>query len=192
MPVVIGWLINFLPLIWYIVSKLPILNTLTSMSGKAGLFAKICGLLVSAYWFIRRLPIAFLKVKLGSGILGRIFLAIRTLLNCAFNFPVIVVFTLFMSQYFPSLLEHLFLIVGAIALKIGISIFSKVMSAMDTVSNMDTLNTVIGNSADQLPPCMLDVLAYMHVVEDLGLIITTAVVVMTYNLVTTFAFKFVK
>lgn len=192
MPVVIGWLINFLPLIWYVVSKLPILKTLTSLAGRAGLFAKICGLLVSAYWFIRRLPITFLKIKLGTGFLGRIFLAIRVLLNCAFNFPVIVVFTLFMSQYFPSLLEHLFLIVGAIALKIGISIFSKVMSAMDTVSNMDTLNSVIGNSADQLPPCMLDVLAYMHVVEDLGLIITTAVVVMTYNLVTTFAFKFVK
>ena len=134
----------------------------------------------------------FLPIKLGNGLLGHIFKAIRVLLNCSFRFPVIVVFTLVMSQVFPSLLEHLFLIVGAIALKIGMMIFSKVMSSMDDVSNMDTLNTIIGDSASNMPPCMIDMLAYLHVIEDLGLIITTAVVVMTYNLVTTFAFKFVR
>ena len=192
MSAVIGLLLNFLPLLIYVFKKAPILKTLVATSGKTGLFASIAGVLMAIYHFVKSIPIFLLKVRLGNGLLGHIFSAIRVLLNCSFNFPVIVVFTLVMSQVFPSLLEHLFLIVGAIALKVGIMIFSKVMASMEESSNIDTLNQIIGNSADNLPPCMIDMLAYLHVIEDLGLIITTAVVVLTYNIVTAFAFKFVR
>lgn len=191
---VLGWLINLLPLIWFVVSKgFPaMLKGLTAASSRAGLWGKICGALVAIYWFIRRLPITFLKIKLGTGALGKIFSAIRWILNFGFRFPVIMFITLVGSQIFPSLLEKIFLLVGALCVKIGLMLFGKIMAAMEDVNNMEEITAVVGNSLDNFPPCMLDVMAYMHIVEDIGLIVSTYVLIMTWNLVTSLAFKFVR
>lgn len=191
---IMGWLVNVLPLIWFVAVKgLPTaFKAITAAAGRAGIIGKICGVVVAVYWFIRRLPITFLKIKLGSGVLGKIFSAIRWMLNFGFRFPVVMFITLVGSQIFPGLLEKIFLLVGALCVKIGLMIFGKIMSAMEDVNNMEEITSVVGNSLDNFPPCMLDVMAYMHIVEDIGLIVSTYVLIMTWNLVTSLAFKFVR
>ena len=191
---VMGWLVNVLPLIWFLAVKgFPALvKAATAMAGRTGILAKICGAIVAVYWFIRRLPITFLKIKLGTGVLGKIFSAIRWMLNFGFKFPVVLFITLVGSQIFPGLLEKIFLLVGALCVKIGLMLFGKIMSAMEDTNNMEQVTAIVGDSLDQFPPCMLDVMAYMHIVEDIGLIVSTYVLIMTWNLVTSFAFKFVR
>lgn len=194
MSAVIGFLLNVLPLIWYLCSKAApgIFKGITAMAGKTGILAKICGAIVAIYWFVRRLPIAFLKIKLGTGVLGHIFTAIRWILNSMWRFPVIMFLTLVLSQVFPSLLEKIFLIVGALAIKIGVMLFGTVMKSIEDMDNSSELTAIIGDSLDNWPPCLMDVLGYLHIVEDLGMIITTLVLIMTYNLVSSLAFKFIK
>ena len=191
---VIGGLVNVLPLIWYFVAKkLPGIGAMIAgAAGRAGVLGKICAGLMAVYWFVRRLPIAFLKIKLGSGILGKIFSGIRWALNMGFKFPVIMFITLVLSQVFPSLLEKIFMLIGAVAIKISVMLFGKIMSAMEDSNNMDMINSIVGDSLDAMPPCLIDVLGYMHIVEDLGMIISTLVLIMTYNLVSAIAFKFVR
>lgn len=194
MPVIVGWLINLLPLIWFLAAKgMPgLLKGMTTLSGRAGLVGKICGGIVWMYWFIRRLPIQFLKIKIGYGLLGKIFTGIRVIFGLFCNFPAIIFITLVGSQIFPSLLEKLFLLVGAVAVKIVLMIFTRVMSAMEDYDNMEQLNQIVGDSLDNMPPCLLDVLGYMHVVEDIGLIIGTLILLFTYKIVSAIAFKFVR
>lgn len=191
---VMSWLVDVLPLIWFIAVKgFPgLFKQVTAMAGRAGIIGKICGAIVAAYWFVRRLPIAFLKIKLGSGVLGKIFSAVRWILNFGFRFPVIMFITLVGSQIFPGLLEKIFLMVGALCVKIGLMLFGKIMTAMEDSNNMEEITAIVGDSLDHFPPCMLDVMAYMHIIEDIGLIVSTYVLIMTWNLVTSLAFKFVR
>jgi len=192
--IVIGCLSNLLPLIWFFVAKkLPGIGAMIAgAAGRAGVLGKICAGLMAVYWFVRRLPISFLKIKLGSGVLGKIFTGVRWILNMGFKFPVIMFITLVLSQVFPSLLEKIFMLIGAVAIKISVMLFGKIMSAMEDSNNMDMINSIVGDSLDAMPPCLIDVLGYMHIVEDLGMIISTLVLIMTYNLVSAIAFKFVR
>lgn len=193
---ILSWVISFLPIIWWIASKgFPkIIPELMAMMGKGGVIAAILGAIVGIYKWVKHLSIALLAIKLGAGPLGRIFSAIKWILNFAFKFPVIMGITLVGSQIFPGLLERVFLLVGAVSVKIALVLFGNVMRLINTSAenNTDMLNSVIGDSLDQLPPCLVDVMAYMHVVEDVGLLVSTAILIMVYNFVTAFAFKFVK
>lgn len=194
--VIMGWIVPLLPIIWWFARKaLPrLVPALIAMMGKGGVIAAILGAIVGIYKWVRHLSIVLLAIKLGSGPLGRIFSAIRWILNATFKFPIIMGLTLVLSQIFPGLLERIFLIVGALSVKIGLMIFGNVMDLINdsAENNMDQLNSIVGSSLDQLPPCLVDVMGYMHLVEDVGLIISTAILIMVYNFVTAFAFKFVK
>lgn len=191
-----SWVISFLPIIWWLCSKAfpRIIPALVAMMGKGGVIAAILGAIVGIYKWVKHLSIVLLAIKLGSGPLGKIFSAIKWILNFAFKFPVIMGITLVGSQIFPGLLERIFLLVGAVSIKIALVLFGNVMSLINSSSENNTavLNTIIGESVDQLPPCMIDVMAYMHIVEDVGLLVSTAILIMVYNFVTAFAFKFVK
>ena len=194
--VIMGWIVPLLPVIWWFAQKaLPrLLPALVAMMGKGGVIAAILGAIVGIYKWVRHLSIVLLAIKLGAGPLGKIFSAIRWILNATFKFPIIMGLTLVLSQVFPGLLERIFLIVGALSVKIGLMIFGNVMDLINdsAENNIDQLNSIVGSSLDQLPPCLVDVMGYMHLVEDIGLIISTAILIMVYNFVTAFAFKFVK
>lgn len=194
--VIMGWIVPLLPIIWWFARKaLPrLVPALIAMMGKGGVIAAILGAIVGIYKWVRHLSIVLLAIKLGSGPLGKIFSAIRWILNATFKFPIIMGLTLVLSQVFPGLLERIFLIVGALSVKIGLMIFGNVMDLINdsAENNIEQLNTVLGDSLSQLPPCLVDVMGYMHLVEDIGLIISTAILIMVYNFITAFAFKFVK
>ena len=55
---------------------------------------------------------------------------------------------------------------------------------------MAELQQIMGESIDSLPPCIVDIMGYMHFVEDVGMLITTAVFIGIYNLVTYFFFRY--
>lgn len=194
--VIMGWIVPLLPVIWWFARKaLPrLVPALIAMMGKGGVIAAVLGAIVGIYKWVRHLSIVLLAIKLGAGPLGKIFSAIRWILNATFKFPIIMGLTLVLSQIFPGLLERIFLIVGALSVKIGLMIFGNVMDLINdsAENNIDQLNSIVGSSLDQLPPCLVDVMGYMHLVEDIGLIISTAILIMVYNFVTAFAFKFVK
>lgn len=194
--VIMGWIVPLLPIIWWFARKaIPrLVPALLAMMGKGGVIAAILGAIVGIYKWVRHLSIVLLAIKLGSGPFGKIFSAIRWILNATFKFPIIMGLTLVLSQVFPGLLERIFLIVGALSVKIGLMIFGNVMDMINesAENNIDQLNSIVGSSLGQLPPCLVDVMGYMHLVEDIGLIISTAILIMVYNFVTAFAFKFVK
>ena len=76
------------------------------------------------------------------------------------------------------------MVVGAVSVKLALVLVkwaSKVM-AESPENNTEELYEIMGESVDALPPCFIDILGYCHLVEDLGLIITTAIFVGIYNL----------
>lgn len=196
MLTVLGWATSILPLLWFFVSKaLPkLLPAIMAAAGRGGIIATICSVIVAIYKFIRKIPVFLLAIQMGSGVLGRIFSAIRFILNFGFKFPVIAGFTLVLGQFFPTIYERIFMVVGAVSIKIGLAIFGNMMSLINgsAENNMVVLKEMMGQSASYLPPCMVDVLAYMHIVEDIGMLLSTCMLIMTYNLVRGFAFKFIK
>lgn len=191
-----AWLLNLLPILWFVASKVfpRVIPALVAMMKNGGIIATILGVFVGVYKWVKHLSIALLAIKLGSGFFGKIFTVIRFFLNFMFRFPIIAGITLVLSQIFPTVYERIFLVVGAVSIKIALSIFGNVMRLINdsAENNVEALNTILGESIDQLPPCMVDVLGYMHLVEDVGLLVSTAILIMVYNFVTAFAFKFVK
>ena len=97
-----------------------------------------------------------------------------------------------LSQYFTNLIEKIFLVVGAVSIKIAL-IFIK--WGKDFFMNLgenhtEELKTVLGDSVAQLPPCMVDVMGYMHLVENIGMLVTTLIFVGIVKLIFRFIVKF--
>lgn len=196
MPVVIGWLISLLPLIWAFVSKaLPkLIPSLISVAGRGGAIALIASVIVKIYSFIVGLPGWLIGVYGKGGILFTVIMVIRIIIRNIAKFPVIVGFTLLMGQYFPTIFEKIFLVVGALSIKLALIFVGWGKSFIDSLQQNNTaeLNQILGDSLNSLPPCMVDIMGYMHFVEDVGFIVTTAVFVGIYNLVWAFFMRMAK
>lgn len=105
--------------------------------------------------------------------------------------PIILAITFILSAFCPTIFEKLMMIVGAVSIKIALVMVkwaSNLMTSMPE-NNTDELYNILGDTVDALPPCFIDILGYCHLVEDLGLIITTAIFVGLYNLIKYFYFK---
>lgn len=107
--------------------------------------------------------------------------------------PIILGITFLLSAFAPTVFEKLFFIIGAVFAKFGLML---VKWATNMVGGMHENNTeelidILGDSAQALPACSVDVLGYLHMVEDLGMIIATLIFVGLYNLIKHFYFKFI-
>lgn len=196
MPVVIGWLLSVLPLIWAFVSKaLPkLIPSLISVAGRGGVLALIASVIVKIYSFIIGIPGWLIGVYGKGGLLFSIIMVVRIIIRHIAKFPVIVGFTLLMGQYFPTIFEKIFLVVGALSIKLALVFVGWGRSFIDGLqqNNTSELNQILGDSLTSLPPCMVDIMGYMHFVEDVGFIVTTAVFVGIYNLVWAFFMRMAK
>lgn len=196
MPVVIGWLLSVLPLIWAFVSKaLPkLIPSLISVAGRGGVLALIASVIVKIYSFIIGIPGWLIGVYGKGGLLFSIIMVVRIIIRHIAKFPVIVGFTLLMGQYFPTIFEKIFLVVGALSIKLALVFVGWGKSFIDGLqqNNTSELNQILGDSLTSLPPCMVDIMGYMHFVEDVGFIVTTAVFVGIYNLVWAFFMRMAK
>lgn len=107
--------------------------------------------------------------------------------------PVIFAIMFVLSAYFPTVAEKIFLVVGAVFAKFGLMFmkWASGMAADATENNTEDLYEIMGETVDVLPPCFIDVLGYCHLVEDLGMIISTAIFVGIYNLIKYFYFRWV-
>jgi len=194
MSVVIGWLIPLLPLIWSLVTKAfpKLIPAIISAAGRAGVIGAICAVLVKIYKFLIGVPVWIGSLFKGVGPIASIFVAIRFIISLFMRFPIVMGFTLFISQYYENLLEKIFLTVGALSIKLALIFVKWGKHFIDNLkeNNIAELKEILGDSIDGLPPCMVDVMGYLHFVEDVGMIVTTLVFVGIYKLVTHFFFRY--
>lgn len=194
MSVVIGWLIPLLPLIWSLLTKVfpKLLPAVISVAGRAGVIGAICAILVKIYQFLIGVPVWIGTLFKGVGPIGAIFVAIRFILSLFMRFPVIMGFTLLLSQYYENILEKIFLTVGAMSIKIALIFVKWGKNFIDNMkeNNIAELKEILGDSIDGLPPCTIDVMGYLHFVEDVGMIVSTLVFIGIYKLVTHFFFRY--
>ena len=143
-------------------------------------------LILTRIWgWLGRFP-AFLKGLFDAGgALG----FLRPLLEFIvgmFKTPVLVFFSLLISSYFPTILEKIFLLVGAVGMKIflyffkiGKNVFTMALEDVGSEGGVvDEFREAVLGSFDELPPCMINVMGYVHLIENLGMLITTATLVL--------------
>lgn len=194
MSVVIGWLIPLLPLVWsFVVKVLPkFVPSIISVAGRAGVIGTICAILVKIYQFLIGVPVWIGSLFKGAGPIGAIFIVIRLIVSLFMRFPVVMGFTLLISQYYENILEKIFLTVGAMSIKVALIFVKWGKHFIDNMkeNNIVELKELLGESIDGLPPCTVDVMGYLHFVEDVGMLVTTLIFVGIYKLVTHFFFRY--
>lgn len=201
MATVVGWLLVLLPLIWKLVAKgIPALFRLIArLAGKGkqfvgpvpttigsafkfgGILSGLMMILAKMWGWMSRLP-GWLKISFGA---GGLLWPIRWILNfiiMGFKNPFLILISLVASAFFPTILEKIFLVFGAVTLKIFLLFFrlgkAAFLGAMSSggsggTNTIDTLREMIIGSFDELPPCMVQTMGYVHFIEDLGIIMST-------------------
>ena len=155
---------------------------LSSTMAKSGAIGVIVVILGRIWGWCSRFTGWFKGLFEAGGTLAFIRPVLEFLLGC-FKTPILLGLSLVVSSIFPTFLEKIFLTVGAVCLHIFLWIFklgkNAFLGAMEHAGSdggsaiSEFRDTVLG-SFDELPPCMVEVLGYLHLVEDLGLIVTTA------------------
>lgn len=213
MMAVIGWVLTLGPIVFALLKRfLPKLFTrfggkVKGLTGNADGLGPVGGTLVGADILLSSTAAKTGAVGLIVVILGRIWswcskftgwfkglfavggtLAfirpiLEFLVGC-FKTPILLVISLVTSVIFPTILEKIFLTVGAVCLhiflwifKVGKSVFLNSLQNAGTggTNAVDEFRDAVLTSFDELPSCMVEVLGYLHLVEDLGLIVSTAV-----------------
>ena len=195
MATVIGWLLMILPFVLPLLKKvLPklflklgaliggLLGGSAAGAAKVGVLATVVGFLAKIVSWLSRFP-AWLKGLFAAG--GAMAWAspfFLFLLNLA-KTPILLGIMFVVSSIFPTFIEKIFLVVGAVCLrmflwifKLGKGVFVGALNQAGSSggSVVDEFRDSVLNSFDELPPCMVEIMGYLHLVEDLGLIVTTA------------------
>ncbi|MBR3073600.1 hypothetical protein [Fibrobacter sp.] len=148
---------------------------------RTGAIGAVLLVLTRIWGWLSRFP-AFLK---GLFDVGGVFGFLRPLLEFIvgmFKTPVLVFFSLLISSYFPTILEKFFLLVGATGMrlflfffKIGKNVFTSMSSSIGQNGGpLDEYRDAVLGSFDELPPCFVSVMGYLHLLENLGMLVTTA------------------
>lgn len=149
---------------------------------KLGWIGAIIGTIFFTKGWLAKLP-GWLKGLFASG--GALYFLRSWVLRVIFIFrhPIILIVGLIISSLFPSVLEYFFLLIGFVTMKVFMLIFhvGKRMFESDQSPAIDQMRNSILNSIDSLPPCMTQVMGYLHLVEDLGIIVTTFALVLAYR-----------
>lgn len=94
--------------------------------------------------------------------------------------PILLFIGLVTSAFFPTVIEKIFMIFGALALKIFLFIFKLgkkaflgAVNSSDGGGQLDEFRDAILGSFDELPQPLIDVMGYLHLIEDLGMILAT-------------------
>lgn len=138
-------------------------------------------LMLTRFWgWMSRFP-SFLKSFFEVGGALYFLRPVLEFLLGIFKTPILLFLSLLGSAYFPTVLEKMFLLVGAATMKVFLSIFkigkNVFQSAVNNVGQGGAVNEfkdAILGSFDQLPPCFISVMGYVHFIEDLGMLVTTA------------------
>lgn len=148
---------------------------------KGGAIGAIFLLLTRIWAWLGRFP-AFLKGLFATGGVLYFLRPFFEFIVGLFKTPVLVFLALVTSAFFPTILEKIFLVTGAVCLKIFLFFFKigkqafigAVNSAGDGGGIVDEFRDAVLGSFDELPTCMIQTMGYIHFIEDLGMIVTTA------------------
>lgn len=159
-----------------------------SMVAKGGAIAGIVAILSKIWGFLGRFP-KFLVGLFAFG--GKLywFRGVLEFLLLVFKSPVVLLIGLVTSSIFPGILEKIFLVVGAAVMHIfvflfGIAkkLFMKMSASEGGSPALDEFREAVYNSFSSLPPCMVKTMGYVHFVEDLGLITTCMMLILTVSI----------
>ena len=159
-----------------------------SMVAKGGAVAGILTILSKIWGFLGRFP----KFLVGLFAFGGKLYWIRGVLEfllLVFKSPVVRLIGLVTSSLFPGILEKIFLVVGSAVMHIFIFLFGiakKMFMNMSSAEGgspaLDEFRDAMYSSFSSLPPCMVKVMGYIHFVENLGLITTCMMLILTVSI----------
>lgn len=150
---------------------------------KLGIIGSIIGAIFFTKGWLAKFP-GWLKLLFAEG--GALFFLRKFVLRAIYIFrhPIIMVVGLLVSSIFPSILEYFFMLMGYVGIKVFMFFFNigkrLFLDSEGGNAAMDELRNQILTSVDGIPPCMLQVLGYLHVVENLGIFITTFTLMIMY------------
>lgn len=155
---------------------------------KTGLLGAIFILITRIWGWLGRFP-SFVKGLFADGGVLAFFRPALEFLVGTFKTPVLVFFSLFVSSLFPNIIEKFFLLVGAVSMKIflfffkiGKGVFSRAADQIGSGDGVvDEFRSAVLDSFDELPSCMVDVMGYVHLIENLGLLISTALLILVIS-----------
>ena len=113
-------------------------------------------------------------------LLSLFFLSLSLLLFC---------FLVCLDQPFSRLFwKNFFLLVGTVVMHIfvfffGIAkkLFTDMASSEGGASAFDEFQQMVLSSFDSLPPCFVETMGYVHFIEDLGMIVTCMMLILTVS-----------
>lgn len=199
-PVIITYLLDVLgvvTLLWPILKKVfpKLAPKLSGGLGKVGAAVGVTSAVGAAssvtskiYNWLLKFPSWFVGLFKSGGSLHFIFEFCRKLKN-SLGWRVIFFVLFMLGTWFDTIFEFFFLIIGGVSMRILTMITKWAFSKQMSEDNTETLKTIMGDSIDNLPPCMIDVMGYLHLVENLGMIVSTLVFIGILNLITRLYYK---
>lgn len=185
---IVGWFLSLLPAIFgfhkWVLPKLS--EYATSLASSGGLISTIFAAILKLILTIVKLPMFF--VELISRLPGDIF---KLFSKFMLNYRYLAIISMVLSEYFSNLMENIFLIVGVVSIKIALVIvkWGKTFIENAPQNNINELKTILGDSVSSLPPCMVDVMGYMHIVENIGMLVSTLIFCGIVNIIYAFFIK---
>lgn len=188
MSAVISWLLSLLPaavgLHKWVFPKLT--EWASSLMSEGGILNTILGSLIKLVVNVVRLP--YFLVELISHIPLNLF---KIFSKFMMDYRYLAVISMVLSNYFSNLFENIFLIVGVVTIKLGVIIvkWGKSFIANMQQNNVNELKDILANNVGNLPPCMVDVMGYMHIVQNVGMLVSSLVFVGVINIIYSFVLK---
>lgn len=188
MSEIVSWLLSLLPafvgLHKWVFPKLT--EYASSLMSEGGIFSTILGAIIKLIVNIARFP--YFLVQLISHIPLNLF---KIFSKFMLDYRYLAVISMVLSNYFSNLFENIFLIVGVVTIKLGVIIVKWGKSFIDNMqqNNVNELKEILSNNVGNLPPCMVDVMGYMHIVQNVGMLVSSLVFVGVINIIYSFVLK---
>lgn len=159
-----------------------------SVVARGGFFAGIISLLSMIWGVVGKFPKWFVGLFEAGGKLYFIRAALEFLL-VSFKSPIVLFIGLLLSSIFPTILEKLFLLIGAAMMHIFVFFFGiakKLFTDMSAAEGgspaIDQFKEAVLGSFQSLPPCMVQTMGYIHFLEDLGMITLCMALILTISI----------
>lgn len=185
---IMGWLLSLLPGVWgfnkWVLPKLS--EFAVSLSSSGGVFSTLLGAVLKIFVTIVKLP--SMLVELVASLPGNIF---KLFSKFMLNYRYLAIISMVLSEYFSNLMENIFLIVGVVSVKIALVFvkWGKTFIENAPQNNLNELKNLMGDSVASLPPCMIDVMGYMHIVENIGMLVSTFIFCGIVNIIYSFVIR---
>lgn len=159
-----------------------------SAVAKGGFFAGVLALLSRIWGVVGRFPKWLVSLFATGGKLYFIRAALEFIL-VIFKSPIVLFFGLLTSAFFPTILEKLFLLIGAAVMHIFVfffgickKLFLDLSASEGGAGAIDEFKNAVLGSFQDLPPCFVKTMGYVYFLEDLGMIVSCMALILTISI----------